>query len=121
MLRKLAFVWVCMVLVALTGCKKNPPKSEVSDVGSSSSSTWSEPVKFEPVSTPAPTYAPAPAAPAASAPAMAGNTYTVQPKDTLWSIAVKVYGDGKKWKQIADANGISDPKKLSAGQKLTIP
>lgn len=118
MLRKLAIVFVCVALVTLAGCKKNPPKSEIDEVGSTPSSQWNQPVQFEPVSTPAPTYSqPAPAA----APAAAANTYIVQPKDTLWSIAVKVYGDGKKWRQIADANGISDPKKLAAGQSLVIP
>jgi nucleoid-associated protein YgaU len=48
-------------------------------------------------------------------------THVVQPKDTLWSIATKYYGDGKQWKRIAEANGIADATKLRVGAALTIP
>lgn len=48
-------------------------------------------------------------------------THVVQPKDTLWSIAAKYYGDGKQWKRIAEANGIADATKLRIGSTLTIP
>ena len=50
-----------------------------------------------------------------------GQTYVVQKKDTLWSIAQSFYGDGKQWKKIADANGINDPAKLAVGMTLMIP
>lgn len=46
---------------------------------------------------------------------------TVKKGDTLWDLAVKYYGDGTKWKVIAKANGVKDPKKLPIGKKLTIP
>ena len=41
--------------------------------------------------------------------------------DTLSSIAAKFYRDASKWRKIADANGIRDPKNLKIGQKLRIP
>ena len=49
--------------------------------------------------------------------------YIVQKGDTLWKIADKYYGDGKKWKNIYRFNQdkIKDPNKLKAGTKLTIP
>lgn len=54
---------------------------------------------------------------------MSGNYYTVQPGDTLWKIALKVYGKGWRWRKIYQANQaiISDPGKLYVGQVLVIP
>ena len=37
-------------------------------------------------------------------PAEKQNTYTIKSGDTLWSIAVKFYGDGSKWRLIYEAN-----------------
>lgn len=47
--------------------------------------------------------------------------YTVKSGDTLWVIAQRTYGDGARWKEIADANGIRDPRTLKVGQVLTLP
>jgi LysM repeat protein len=55
---------------------------------------------------------------------IAGATYVVQPKDFLFSIAEKVYGDGNKFTVIYEANKNvigSDPKVIEAGQVLFIP
>lgn len=51
------------------------------------------------------------------------KTYVVKSGDTLSTIAARrdVYGDAKKWKKIADANGIRDPKSLKVGRELKIP
>jgi hypothetical protein len=51
------------------------------------------------------------------------KTYTVKKGDTLSKIAAKknVYGDASKWKKIAVANHIRDPKKLKVGRALKIP
>jgi len=49
------------------------------------------------------------------------ETYVVQEKDTLWSIAVQLYGDGQKWRDIAEANGIADETKIAVGTTLIIP
>jgi hypothetical protein len=49
-------------------------------------------------------------------------TVTIQSSnDTLWHLAQKHLGDGTKWKEIAKANNISDPRKLKKGQKIKIP
>lgn len=47
-----------------------------------------------------------------------GNVEIVNSKTTLWGLAKKYYGNGEEWKRIAEANGISDPKKLREGQIL---
>jgi hypothetical protein len=49
--------------------------------------------------------------------------YTVRPGDTLAKIAKRVYGDAAKWKKIAQANGIRDPRgaDLKDGRRLKIP
>lgn len=41
--------------------------------------------------------------------------------DTLWAMAVKYYGDGTRWTEIAKANNIDAPKLMQAGQKVMIP
>lgn len=60
--------------------------------------------------------------PPTTAPAQTGaKYYTVKAGDTLWAISIKFYGTGTKWKAIADANGVTEPKKLQIGKKLRIP
>ena len=56
-------------------------------------------------------------------PPAAGRTYTVKAGDTLSAIAKHVYGDGKLWKKIADANKnkIRDKNRLTVGMVLSIP
>jgi len=49
------------------------------------------------------------------------RTYTIQPKDTLWSIAKRHLGDGKRWKEIVDENPGLDPQKLRIGQTIRLP
>jgi len=46
---------------------------------------------------------------------------TVKSGDSLSSLASDVYGDPSKWRDIAEANNISNPRVLSSGQDLTIP
>lgn len=55
--------------------------------------------------------------------AATGSAYTVKKGDTLWSIAKKHYGDGKKWRLILEANTgkVKTPKSLRAGTVLVIP
>ncbi|MBN1205018.1 MAG: LysM peptidoglycan-binding domain-containing protein [Myxococcaceae bacterium] len=65
--------------------------------------------------------APAPVPPPAPAPAPSPGsqtTYTVQPGDTLSAIARRF---GTSVQAIAQANGITNPDRISIGQRLTIP
>ena len=48
------------------------------------------------------------------------RTYTVEPGDTLWAIAVKFYGNGVKYSLIQQANNLTD-NTLRTGQILVIP
>ena len=50
-----------------------------------------------------------------------GNTYTVVKGDCLWNIAVKAYGDGFKWIEIAKANKLVNPGIIHSGNVLTLP
>jgi len=52
----------------------------------------------------------------------AGKTHTIVKGDSLWSIAQKYYGDGKKYELIMKANNISDSNEpLTVGRVLKIP
>lgn len=51
----------------------------------------------------------------------AQRTYTVRSGDTLSGIAQRLYGAAYKWRQIADLNGIRDPRTLRVGQVLRLP
>jgi nucleoid-associated protein YgaU len=53
--------------------------------------------------------------------AISGDTYTVVKGDCLWNIAVKAYGDGFKWVEIAKANKLVKPNIIHAGNILTLP
>ncbi len=50
-----------------------------------------------------------------------GKTYTVIHGDNLWDIAVRAYGDGFKWTEIAKVNQLADPQIIHAGNVLSIP
>ena len=45
----------------------------------------------------------------------------MQRGDTLSAIAQQEYGDAGRWRQIAAANGIANPRALQPGTVLTIP
>jgi nucleoid-associated protein YgaU len=49
------------------------------------------------------------------------DTYTVQKGDSLWTIAVRSYGDGYQWTKIASANNITHPNVIHAGNVLSLP
>lgn len=48
------------------------------------------------------------------------GTYTVKKGDCLWAIAKRELGDGKKYREIAEKNGISDPDRIFPGQVLAL-
>lgn len=58
--------------------------------------------------------------PSARSPAP-GKVHTVKQGDTLWAMAIKYLGNGNRWREIAKANKIMDPRSLRIGQKITIP
>lgn len=49
------------------------------------------------------------------------ENYTVVYGDSLWKIAVKVYGDGYKWVEIARENKIATPNIIYPGNILVLP
>lgn len=58
---------------------------------------------------------------AASAPTPANKYYTVVRGDDLWDIALKQYGSGYKWVDIANANKLANPDLIHAGNILRMP
>ena len=54
-------------------------------------------------------------------PKIVGSTYTVQKGDHLWGIAVRAYGDGYKWTEIAKLNNITAPNVIEVGMVLKLP
>lgn len=50
-----------------------------------------------------------------------GTSYTVVPGDDLWDIAVRAYGSGYKWTDIAKANNLTHPNLIHRGNVLTLP
>jgi len=108
-----------LALLALAGCDKNkdnammPPPADpaMSDPG------------FAPVEVgggSAGYVEPTPVAPA-PAPAMGGNTYTIQKGDTFIGIARRVYGNESRFKDIIAANPGVNPNKLQVGQVINLP
>lgn len=53
--------------------------------------------------------------------AISGGTYTVVAGDNLWDIAVRAYGDGYRWVDIAEENDLSNPNLIHRGNILAIP
>ena len=49
------------------------------------------------------------------------NTYTVVRGDNLWNIAVRAYGDGFKWTEIAKANNLANPSLIHSGNVFKLP
>ena len=50
-----------------------------------------------------------------------GASYTVKPGDTLSGIARSQLGDQGRWKEIAEANKVTNPAAIKVGQVLFIP
>lgn len=54
-------------------------------------------------------------------PAIQGDNYTAIKGDHLWGIAVRAYGDGYRWVDIAKENKLKNPNIIHVGQTLTLP
>lgn len=52
---------------------------------------------------------------------IATSSYLVIHGDSLWSIAVRAYGDGYKWVNISKANNLKNPDIIHPGNVLTLP
>jgi nucleoid-associated protein YgaU len=50
-----------------------------------------------------------------------GTMYVVKSGDSLSKISKSFYGNANEYRKIAQANNISDPDKIQAGQELKIP
>ncbi|MGH7203328.1 MAG: LysM peptidoglycan-binding domain-containing protein [Candidatus Levyibacteriota bacterium] len=50
-----------------------------------------------------------------------GRSYDVVRGDNLWNIAVRAYGDGFRWVDIARANNLANPRVIHAGNHFVIP
>ena len=49
------------------------------------------------------------------------KSFVVRRGDTLSGIAGQVYRDPSRWREIARANGIIDPKRIRPGDALRLP
>ena len=54
-------------------------------------------------------------------PSISGETYKVVEGDHLWGIAVRAYGDGYKWPELAKANNIPNPDLIYPDTVLKLP
>lgn len=52
---------------------------------------------------------------------ISGATYEVVKGDNLWTIAVRAYGDGYKWTEIAQENNLTNPNLIHPGNILALP
>jgi LysM repeat protein len=80
-----------------------------------------EGVSEEGVKVPEPDPAKADETTTEAAPKLSGDTYIVQSGDTLAGIAQKFYKDASLGVFLAEANQLSNPGKLSLGQRILIP
>jgi len=53
--------------------------------------------------------------------ALLNNKFVVIQGDTLHAIAKRTTGNANNWKEVAEANGITDPSKMEVGAILVIP
>ncbi|MBQ1705184.1 MAG: LysM peptidoglycan-binding domain-containing protein [Clostridia bacterium] len=44
--------------------------------------------------------------------------YVTEEGDDLWTVARRYLGDGSRWKELAEKNGIGDPHELPAGKEI---
>jgi nucleoid-associated protein YgaU len=54
-------------------------------------------------------------------PPVASKPYVIRKGDTLWDMAVAIFGDGTRYHEIAKLNGIADPNKIYVGRTLKMP
>jgi len=104
---------IIMIAVMDLGCKGLQRRS--------AKQTPAGPPTAKPEIRPLSELAPQPAKPSPKTATTPGTTYTVAKGDTFWSIAQRVYGDGKLWTKIKQANPGVDMNALMVGQVIKIP
>lgn len=52
---------------------------------------------------------------------ISASSYTVVKGDSLWTIALRAYGDPYRWVEIAKVNKLAHPSSIHAGNVLVIP
>ena len=125
---KFAIPAIAVALLIAAGCQEQQGSKPMTDSGTLDVSAAPTPVAYSapaPVETSTPDPALASPAPtemaSASGSSAASGSYTIKKGDTLWKIASQHYGDGKKWREIADANPGLTPSELRVGQTITLP
>ena len=120
---KKAFAFIVTGTLLAAGCSssKPAPTSEALNVESPALSQTPMPISYSSSSYNSGYSSKGPSMDSGALPASLGTSYTIQHGDTLWKIASQHYGDGHKWKQIADANPGLDPAKLQVGKSIMIP
>ncbi len=115
--------WMSLTLIALVagGCvvrRTAPQNADVMDLNDTPIQSDPGPA-LEPLTTttPPPTQVTPPPAEPAATPRM----HTIAAGDTLWSLGVKYYGDGKQSKKIQEANPGLVAEKMSIGKQIVIP
>jgi 5'-nucleotidase len=125
-----AVTLAAVTFAAAAGCQQqqSQPKpatdSAALELTPSTPAPMAAPVSYSPPmqsAMPDPALAPISAAPSGVVSASSSGTYTVRKGDTLWKIAASRYGNGKKWKEIADANPGLTPSALRVGQQIELP
>ncbi len=79
-----------------------------------------QPTEVPATATTAPTVATTPV-PTGTEGSLTGTSYRVAHGDNLWEIAVRAYGDGYKWVDIARANNLENPDIIHTGNTLNLP
>lgn len=120
-MRRLTWIMVAVVAVGAAGCAQQREEelplidpAELQAMAPAPAPEIDTPAVE--VETPGPAVTAVPAQPA-------GQTYTMQRGDTLYSLAKRFYSDGKLWTRIADANKdkFRDVTSIPVGTVLMIP
>lgn len=121
-----AVLTVGLMAILVSGCvvrRKAPANADVMDLDNSPTTELpadTTPGAIEPLS-PLPTATAQPA-PVEAAPSVAEpRKHVIAAGDTLWSLSVKYYGDGKQWEKIVAANPGLAPTRMPLGKAITIP